>query len=214
ASPGGEEDSSAPLSMSGRWRRNAPASSNGVTPSLGRIGVENSSAKIRLIEVMPSSCGPEGASLPRGHAKLKNPPKRCPSPISPQIMLDSRYPGQKILMARYPQLKTDISALFFKPLDDIYSESEHRYDCQSISDLHFAALGVLRCLSHAKTGHEFLQHHADQGVAHIEVSHFFKALKSPRRGRNLGSINSRLRPLMAARLADPFAEFEELKGFD
>lgn len=117
-------------------------------------------------------------------------------------------------MARYPQLQTDISALFFKPLEGIYSGSEHRYDCQSISDLHFAALGVLRCLSHAKTGHEFLQHHADQEVAHIEVSHFFKALKSPRRGRNLASLNARLRPLMAVRLADPFAEFEELNDFD
>ncbi len=100
-------------------------------------------------------------------------------------MLDFRCPGQKILMARYPLLKTDIASHFFKPLDDIYSGSEERYDCQSISDLHFATLGVLRCLSHAKSGHEFLQHHADQQVADIEVSHFFKALKSPRRGRNL-----------------------------
>jgi hypothetical protein len=40
---------------------------------------------------------------------------------------------------------------------------------------------VLRCLCSAETGHEFLLYHADQNVADIAASHFFKALKSPRR---------------------------------
>lgn len=117
-------------------------------------------------------------------------------------------------MAKHNPIRTDISSLFFKPVFDIHQNSGSQYRCTSISDPHFATLGVLRCISHAKTGHEFLQHHADQGVADIGASHFFKALKSRRRASNLASINSLLRPVMAAALADPFAGFEELHDFE
>jgi hypothetical protein len=107
-----------------------------------------------------------------------------------------------------------INSLFFNDLIEIYPSSERAYHCTSISDLDFAKLGILRCISHAKTGQEFLQHHADQGEADIDPGHFFKALKSPRRLANITSLNALLLPLMRRRCDDPFARFGELDDFD
>lgn len=44
----------------------------------------------------------------------------------------------------------------------------------STSDLHFCQLGVLRCMSSAATGREFLQYDADRNVADIDSGHFFR----------------------------------------
>lgn len=66
-----------------------------------------------------------------------------------------------------------LNSLFFKDLIDIYPASERAYRCASISDIDYAKLGILRCISHAKTGQEFLQHHADKGQADIDPGHFF-----------------------------------------
>jgi hypothetical protein len=107
-----------------------------------------------------------------------------------------------------------LHSLFFHPLQQVYPLSGSQYHCTGISDLDFAKLGVLRCLSHAKTGHEFLQHHADQSNESIDPGHFFKALKSPRRNLNLASINDLLRGVMRQQVADPYASFSELAGFD
>jgi len=107
-----------------------------------------------------------------------------------------------------------LNSLFFNDLINVYPSSERAYHCTSISDLDFAKLGVLRCISHAKTGQEFLQHHAEQGEADIDPGHFFKALKSPRRLANLSSLNALLLPVMRGRCDDPFAHFEELADFD
>ena len=107
-----------------------------------------------------------------------------------------------------------INSLFFKDLIEIYPSSERAYHCTSISDQNFAKLGILRCISHAKTGQEFLQHHADQGEADIDPGHFFKALKSPRRLANITSLNALLLPVMRRRCDDPFARFGELDDFD
>lgn len=107
-----------------------------------------------------------------------------------------------------------LNSLFFNDLIDIYPFSDRAYHCTSISDLDFAKLGVLRCISHAKTGQEFLQHHAEQGEADIDPSHFFKALKSPRRLANITSLNALLLPVMRAGCDDPFSHFEELADFD
>jgi hypothetical protein len=107
-----------------------------------------------------------------------------------------------------------LESLFFKPLSDIYAGSSKQYSCTSISDLDFAKLGILRCVSHAKTGQQFLQHHADQGQRDIDPSHFFKTLKSKRRLANLSSLNELLRGTMATQLPDPFAAFKELADYD
>jgi len=81
-------------------------------------------------------------------------------------------------------------------------------------DLDYAALGIARCLSHAKSGHEFLQHHIDPGRKGTTVDHFFKALSSGRRLANLTSLNAQISSVMNSKVEDPFARFKELKAFD
>ena len=71
-------------------------------------------------------------------------------------------------------------------------QSSRQYRCTDISDIRYSQLGVLRCLSSSTAGQEFLQVHADQGVANIEPGHFFIALKSSRRLANITSFNELL----------------------
>lgn len=92
-------------------------------------------------------------------------------------------------MAFITQINTDAAARFFDPLKQVDARSKSQYTCRSMSDLDYAVLGALRCVSHTKTGHEFLQHHVDHRQPEVEVSHFFKALQSGRRLANLISIN-------------------------
>lgn len=117
-------------------------------------------------------------------------------------------------MPRHTQLDTEFSSRFFSPIEDCYQKSDRQYACTEISDIHFAQLGVLRCLSSATTGQEFLQNHADQNVADIDPGHFFKALKSPRRLKNLKSINNLLAESMTREVPDPFEQCPELDGWD
>ena len=92
-------------------------------------------------------------------------------------------------MASQQQLNTEFSRVFFADIFNLYPQSARQYDCAAISDIHYCQLGVLRCLSSCVTGQEFLQYHADQNVADIEPSHFFKAIQSERRLENLTSLN-------------------------
>ncbi len=73
---------------------------------------------------------------------------------------------------------------------------------------------MLRGLSSSATGQEFLQFHADHGIANIEPSHFFKALESPRRLANITSLNELLAGPMKRRIPDPYAQCEELDDWD
>lgn len=114
----------------------------------------------------------------------------------------------------YLQLDTVFSRKFFAPVDNVYPVSERQYNCTAISDIHFAQLGVLRCLSSSATGQEFLQHHAEQNVADIDPDHFFKALKSGRRLTNVTSLNDLLAPTMNSVVPDPYAQCLELNGWD
>jgi len=121
---------------------------------------------------------------------------------------------KKKFMPLITQLDTDVSTHFFEPLRQVYPKTEARYVCHAISDLDYAVLGILRCMSHAKTGHEFLQHHIDHGREGTTVDHFFKALKSGRRLANLTSLNALLGEVMEEKVTDPFQGLEELKAFD
>jgi hypothetical protein len=117
-------------------------------------------------------------------------------------------------MASPQQLNTAFSRVFFDDIVGLYPRSKRPYDCPGISDLHYCQLGVLRCLSSAETGQEFLQYHADQNVADIAPGHFFKALKSQRRLDNITSLNDLLATPMTGRIADPYARCGELDGWD
>jgi len=111
-------------------------------------------------------------------------------------------------------LDNEFSARFFADISRLYPESSSQYRCTKISDIDYCQLGVLRCLSSSTTGQEFLQHHADQGIAHIEPDHFFKALQSKRRLANITSLNNLLGGPMKHRIADPYAQCRELDDWD
>jgi hypothetical protein len=117
-------------------------------------------------------------------------------------------------MAHHNQIDTDFSNEFFKPVFEVYCESDRKYKCTGISDINFAQLGTLRCISSAKTGQEFLQQHADLEVADIDADHFFKALKSPRRLTNLTSINELLAGKLSQQTLDPLTQFPELDKWE
>jgi len=111
-------------------------------------------------------------------------------------------------------IDNEFSLRFFSDIFQLYPQSARQYRCTDISDIHYCQLGVLRCLSSSSTGHEFLQFHADQGRANIEPSHFFKALKSPRRLANITSLNDLLAAPMHEHIPDPYAQCAELDDWD
>jgi len=111
-------------------------------------------------------------------------------------------------------IDNEFSSRFFSDILQLYPQSSRQYRCTEISDIHYCQLGVLRCLSSSTTGQEFLQFHADQGLANIEPSHFFKSLKSLRRLANITSINDLLAVPMMQRIPDPYAQFAELDDWD
>jgi hypothetical protein len=82
-------------------------------------------------------------------------------------------------MASQQQLNTAFSRIFFADIVALYPQSKRQYDCAGISDIHHCQLGVLRCLSSAETGHEFLQYHADQNVAASMRAIFSKPSRVP-----------------------------------
>lgn len=111
-------------------------------------------------------------------------------------------------------LDTEFSRRFFAAVINLYPQSARQYRCPDISDIQYCQLGVLRCLSSSASGQEFLQFHADQGVANIDPSHFFKALKSHRRLANITSQNDLLAGQMKQDIPDPYAQCEELEDWD
>ncbi len=117
-------------------------------------------------------------------------------------------------MASTQHIDNEFSARFFADVFQLYPQSSRQYRCTDISDIHYCQLGVLRCLSSSTTGQEFLQFHADQGIANIEPGHFFKSLKSPRRLANITSLNDLLAGPMKQRIPDPYAQCEELDDWD
>jgi len=111
-------------------------------------------------------------------------------------------------------IDNEFSARFFSSILQLYPQSLRQYRCTEISDIHYCQLGVLRCLSSSTTGQEFLQFHADQGIANIEPGHFFKALKSPRRLVNITSLNDLLAGPMKLQIPDPYTQCAQLADWD
>lgn len=111
-------------------------------------------------------------------------------------------------------IDNEFSTRFFSSIVELYPQSLRQYRCTDISDIHYCQLGVLRCLSSSTTGQEFLQFHADQGMANIQPSHFFKALQSPRRLANITSLNDLLAAPMKHQIPDPYTQCAELDDWD
>lgn len=117
-------------------------------------------------------------------------------------------------MAYHLPPTSPVLARFITPLTDAYSGSQRKYDCRELGDLDFLESGISRCISAVASGRDFLQQHGDSGRKDIELTLFFKALKSARRLENLVSVNLNVARLMGSRLADPLAGVEALSGYD
>jgi len=130
-----------------------------------------------------------------------------------QLDLDLLARAAKIFMATQEHHNDTINSLFFKPLIESYPLSDSPFDCPEISDLDFLTMGVNRCMSTAVSGHDFLQTYRKDDDNKVGVSHFFEALKSPRRLANLASVNQFLKPYLADHLPDELAAIEELKNW-
>lgn len=117
-------------------------------------------------------------------------------------------------MASTQHIDNEFSSQFFADILRLYPLSSRQYRCTDISDIHYCQLGVLRCQSSSVTGQEFLQFHADQGIANIDPSHFFKTLKNPLRLANITSLNDLLAGPMKQNIPDPFAQCPELDDWD
>lgn len=116
-------------------------------------------------------------------------------------------------MHKINELQTETASRFFAILEEYYPNSLRPYQCSVLSDLDYAVLGTLRCLSEAKSGHEFLQNHADKGGRDENIDLFFKALKSKRRLQNITSLNDSLSAAMREQIPDPLLTQPELKGY-
>ena len=119
----------------------------------------------------------------------------------------------KIFMVKISELQTDVSSRFFAVLEDVYRFSARQYECGSLSDLDYAVMGTLRCLSKVESGQEFLQVHAESGGRVLSADHFFKALKSGRRLTNVSSLNDGLREFLGEKVRDRFAGMKECEGY-
>ncbi len=117
-------------------------------------------------------------------------------------------------MAHYIPPTSPVITKLLAPLFAAYSGSLRKFACTALGDLDFLESGISRCLSAVASGRDFLQKHGDKGRKDIERTLFFKALKSARRLANLVSVNLKVARVMGSRLADPFAEIEELSSFD
>ena len=107
--------------------------------------------------------------------------------------------------------KISLTDKFFKPLVELYQLSDYKRDCPGISDLDYLVMGVSRCVSKTDSGNDFLQSYRMADGSKVSVSHFFEALKSPRRLNHQKSMNDLLRAYLKDHINDELAQFEEFK---
>ena len=86
--------------------------------------------------------------------------------------------------------------------------------CPELPDLAWVALGIQRALHESATGRAFLQTHGFDWAGCPDFSHYFQALKSPRRLCLLQDLNGLLARHLNAGLPDELAMFPQLENFD
>ncbi len=86
--------------------------------------------------------------------------------------------------------------------------------CPELPDLAWVAMGIQRALHESATGRAFLQTHGFDWAGCPDFSHYFQALKSPRRLRLLQDLNGLLARRLTAGLPDELAMSSRLENFD
>jgi len=110
-----------------------------------------------------------------------------------------------------------VRSKFYQPLIAALSQAQSKRQCDKYPDVEFLQAGAGRVIEAATSGRAWIQYL--QSVLHYTVSvrNFFAALKSKRRLELLKEVNQIVREAVDhydGTWKDPFAEIDELKGFE
>ncbi|MCK5805747.1 MAG: transposase [Lentisphaeria bacterium] len=109
-----------------------------------------------------------------------------------------------------------ITNVFFEPLRDALSFSEHTRECPRFSDWAHLRAGVGRCLERVQSGRDWIQQLWHEFSMKLGVSCFFESLGSTRRLELAQEVNARIASRCdtdAGASDDPFSAHPELKDF-
>ena len=109
-----------------------------------------------------------------------------------------------------------VRSKFYQPLISALSVAQSNRQCDQYPDLDFLKAGVGRVIEASTTGRAWVQYLQTVLQYAVSVRNFFAALKSKRRLELLQEINQRIKDQVDhpdSHWEDPFADIEELKGF-
>ena len=77
--------------------------------------------------------------------------------------------------------QTEVFRKFYEPITDELLNNQFARNCPDVNDRDFIQLGIHRVLGEDKSGRAFLQRCLLENISSIELTLFFKSLKSNRR---------------------------------
>lgn len=112
--------------------------------------------------------------------------------------------------------QTDVFKNFIDPIVDSMINNVFSRKCAELTDDEFIQLGIRRVLGDDKSGRAFLQRIKMEKISDIELSHFFKSLKSTRRVNHLKKVFNLLTTGANKKLmeSDRLKEYRELDKFE
>lgn len=119
------------------------------------------------------------------------------------------------IRTKSPTVNT-VPSVFFEPLRDALSLSEHVRNCPRFSDWEHLRVGVGRCLERVQSGRDWLQQLRHQFSMKLGVSCFFESLGSARRLELVQEVNTRVARRCDAEAGindDLFCSHSELENF-
>jgi hypothetical protein len=118
-------------------------------------------------------------------------------------------------MATQKSTTKTVFGKLIQPLMSLVDQCNYKRKCNALPDLEWIKTGLLRILSQEPSGRAFLQKLSDSGGTYLKRSLFFETLKSKRRLKLCCDVSLSLYEKMRTnKIADPFAQFSELDGYD
>jgi hypothetical protein len=112
--------------------------------------------------------------------------------------------------------QTDVFKTFSEPILNSMINNCFSRNCSEFSDEQFVLLGIRRVLGEDKSGRAFLQRLHMENITDVEISNFFKSIKSNRRLRHLKKLFQMFTANANKRLMefDRLIVFSELAKFE
>ena len=112
--------------------------------------------------------------------------------------------------------QTEVFRKFYEPITDELLNNQFARNCPDVNDRDFIQLGIHRVLGEDKSGRAFLQRCLLENISSIELTLFFKSLKSNRRLDHLNEVCNLLSKELnlALQSSDKLKLFKELDDFD